>query len=203
MTFPLNLYSINSILPHLSLICQNKFFFSEVYISSGFSFLFFYPLKLVTGFANVTSFKLKSHDSLFYFKNTFKFVYGDHSLSHVTHLLSFLLFIHFFHTEYPLLIETSLLRTYVFFFIIIYFYLRGFTNLLTINQDIIKVNDYKLTNKSTQHMIYQSHKSTRCISKSKRHNQPLIQTIFSFKNSFSFIPFFHPNLMITTFKINF
>lgn len=34
----------------------------------------------------------------------------------MTHLLSFLLFIHFFHTEYPLLIETSLLRSYVLFF---------------------------------------------------------------------------------------
>ena len=49
----------------------------------------------------------------------------------MTHLLSFLLFIHFFHTEYPLLIEMSLLRSYVllffFFIIIIYFYLRGFT----------------------------------------------------------------------------
>jgi hypothetical protein len=52
-------------------------------------------------------------------------------LSHMTHLLSFLLFIHFFHIEYPLLIETSLLRSYVLFFflfiIIINFYLRGFT----------------------------------------------------------------------------
>jgi len=75
-----------------------------------------------------------------------------------------------------------------------------FINLLTINQDIIIVNDYKLINKSTQHMIHHSHKSTRCISKSKRHNQPLIQTIFSFKSSFSFIPFFHPNLMIPLFK---
>jgi hypothetical protein len=125
MTFPLNLYSINSILPHLSLIVKISFYFTGVYISSGFSFLFFYPLKLVTGFANVTSFKLKNHDSLFDFKNTFKFIYGDHSLSHMTHLLSFLLFIHFFHIEYPLLIETSLLRTYVFFFY--YYYLFLFT----------------------------------------------------------------------------
>jgi len=92
MTFPLNLYSINSILPHLSLICQNTCF-DRVYISSGFFFLFFYPLKLVIGFTNVISFKLKNHDSLFDFNNTFKFVYGDHSLSHMTHLLSFLLFI--------------------------------------------------------------------------------------------------------------
>jgi len=135
MTFPLNLYSINSILPHLSLICQNKFFFTGVYISSGFSFLFFYPLKLVTSFANVTSFKLKNHDSLFDFKNTFKFVYGHHSLSHMTHLLSFLLFIHFFHIEYPLLIETSLLRTYVFFFLLFIFIYGG-------------LHDYSLTRMS-------------------------------------------------------
>jgi hypothetical protein len=58
MTFPLNLYSLNSILPHLSLICQNKFFDQGLHIF-WFFFLFFYPLKLVIGFANVTSFKLK------------------------------------------------------------------------------------------------------------------------------------------------
>jgi hypothetical protein len=57
MTFPLNLYSINSILPYLSLIYQNKFFDRGLHIFSFF--LFFYPLKLVTGFANVMSFKLK------------------------------------------------------------------------------------------------------------------------------------------------
>ena len=60
MTFPLNLYLINSILPHLSLICQNKFFsYRGLHIFWFFFSLFFYPLKLVTGFANVTSFKLK------------------------------------------------------------------------------------------------------------------------------------------------
>jgi hypothetical protein len=58
MTFPLNLYSLNSILTHLSLICQNKFFDQGLHIF-WFFFLFFYPLKLVIGFANVTSFKLK------------------------------------------------------------------------------------------------------------------------------------------------
>ena len=58
MTFPFNLYSINSILPHLSLICQNTCFDRGLHIFWVF-FLFFYPLKLVTGFANVTSFKLK------------------------------------------------------------------------------------------------------------------------------------------------
>jgi len=130
MTFPLNLYSINSILPHLSLIYQNKFFFTGVYLSSGFSFLFFYPLKLVTGFANVTSFKLKNHDSLFYFKNTFKFVYGDHSLSHMTHLLPFLLFIHFFHTNIHYSSKPHYFEPMCFFIIIIYFYLRGLTNRL-------------------------------------------------------------------------
>jgi len=44
----------------------------------------------------------------------------------MTHLLSFLLFIHFFHTEYPLLIEISLLRSYVLFFFY-YYYLFLFT----------------------------------------------------------------------------
>ena len=58
MTFPLNLYSINSILPHLSLIFQNKFFFYQGLHIFSF-FLFFYLMNLVTGFANVTSFKLK------------------------------------------------------------------------------------------------------------------------------------------------
>ena len=87
MTFPLNLYSINSILPHLSLIFQNTCFDRGLHIFWVLFFLFFYPLKLVTGFANVTSFKLKNHDSLFDFNNTFKFIYGDHSLSHDTFIV--------------------------------------------------------------------------------------------------------------------
>jgi len=37
----------------------------------------------------------------------------------MTHLLSFLLFIHLFHTEYPLLIEMSLLRSYVLFLLLL------------------------------------------------------------------------------------
>ena len=126
MTFPFNLYSINSILPHLSLICQNTCFDRGLHIFWVF-FLFFYPLKLVTGFANVTSFKLKIIILFSTSTLPLKFFYRDHSLSHMTHLLSFLLFIHFFHTEYPLLIEMSLLRSYVLFFFIIYFYLRLFT----------------------------------------------------------------------------
>jgi hypothetical protein len=43
----------------------------------------------------------------------------------MTHLLSFLLFIHFFHTEYPLLIETSLLRSYVFLLLLFIFIYGG------------------------------------------------------------------------------
>jgi len=50
--------------------------------------------------------------------------------------LSFLLFIHFFHTEYPLLIEMSLLRSYVFFFY--YYYLFLFTGVYTIGEDVGK-----------------------------------------------------------------
>jgi hypothetical protein len=130
MTFPLNLYSLNSILPHLSLICQNKFFDQGLHIF-WFFFLFFYPLKLVIGFANVTSFKLKIM-TLFSTSTIPLNLFMKIILSHMTHLLSFLLFIHFFHTEYPLLVETPLLRSYVFYYYYYYyyylfFYLRGFT----------------------------------------------------------------------------
>ena len=94
MTSPLNLYSINTILPYLPLVCQNKFFDRGLHIFSFF--LFFYPLKLVIGFANVTSFKLKIMTLILTSTIHLNFSYGDHSLSHMTHLLSFLLFILFF-----------------------------------------------------------------------------------------------------------
>jgi hypothetical protein len=45
---------------------------------------------------------------------------------------------------------------------------------LVLNQDIIKVNHNKFANESSKHMIHQSHKSTWCISQTKRHNQLLI-----------------------------
>jgi hypothetical protein len=41
-----------------------------------------------------------------------------------------------------------------------------------------------------QNIVHQSHKSVRCISKTKRHKYTFIQTIFSLKSSFSFITFF-------------
>ena len=73
-------------------------------------------MKLLTGFANVTSFKLKITTLILtstiplnlFMEIIFSF------LSHMKHLLSFILFIHLFHTESSF-IETSLLRSYVFF----------------------------------------------------------------------------------------
>ena len=113
MTSPLNLYSINTILPYLPLVCQNKFFDRGLHIFSFF--LFFYPLKLVIGFANVTSFKLKIMTLILTSTIHLNFSYGDHSLSHMTHLLSFLLFILFFSYRISITHRESLLRSYFFF----------------------------------------------------------------------------------------
>jgi len=87
-------------------------------------FLFFYPLKLVTGFANVTSFKLKI--MTFFLTSTISLnLFMEIILSLTWHIYchSYYLFISFIPNIH------YLLRSYVLFFIIIiiYFYLRGFT----------------------------------------------------------------------------
>jgi hypothetical protein len=89
-----------------------------VYVFSFF--LFFYPLKLVDSFTNVTSFKLKIITLIL--TSTIPLnLFIEIILSYMTHLLSSLLFIHFFYTESPLLIETSLLQSY-FFLLFIFIY---------------------------------------------------------------------------------
>jgi len=124
MTFPLNLYSINSILPYLSLICQNKFFDWGLHIFSFF--LFFYQMKLVTGFANVTSFKLKIM-TLIPISTIPLNLFMEIILSLTWHIYyhSYYLFISFILNLH----YSSRLHYFdpMCFIIIIYFYLRGFT----------------------------------------------------------------------------
>ena len=82
-------------------------------------FLFFYPLKLVASFTNVTSFKLKIITLILTSTKPLN-LFIEIILSYMTHLLSSLLFIHFFYTESPLLIETSLLQSYFFCYLFLF-----------------------------------------------------------------------------------
>jgi len=61
---------------------------------------------------------------------------------------------------------------------------------------------YEPTNECTQYMVHQSHKSTRRNVNPKDMTNHSHKIIFSFKSSFSFISFFHSNMMISIFKIN-
>jgi len=76
----------------------------------------------------------------------------------MTHLLSFLLFIHFFHTEYPLLIKTSLLRTYVFFLLFIFIYggLQGYYEkiIYVIPQHVLEPSSFPVCNLGTAEVVF-------------------------------------------------
>ena len=72
-------------------------------------------MKLITSFTNVTSFKLKIMTLIL--NSTIPLnLFMEIILSHMTHLLSFLLFIHLFHTKSPLLIESHYFDPMFFFF---------------------------------------------------------------------------------------
>ena len=49
---------------------------------------------------------------------------------------------------------------------------------------------------------HQPHESIRCISQTKRHNQPFIQTIFCLESGLPFITFSNSDMMIATLQIN-
>lgn len=136
MTFPLNLYSINSILPHLSLICQNTCCDRGLHIFYFF-FLFFYPLKLITGFANVTSFKLKIM-TLFSTSTISLNLFMEIILSLTWHIychsyylfISFILNIHYSSKRHyfdPMC--CFFILSFYYYCCYYYFYLRGFTDL--------------------------------------------------------------------------
>ena len=78
-----------------------------------------------------------------------------------------------------------------------------FIKRLVVNQDIIKVNNNKLANKSSKHMIHQSHEGARCIGQTKWHYQPFIQPKLGFEGCFPFISFSHSDLVVATSQINF
>ena len=71
-----------------------------------------------------------------------------------------------------------------------------------VNQYIVKIYHYEITDKWPKQLCHHSHEGVRSIGQPKRHNQPFIQPIFSFKCSFSFIPWLDSNLVVPTLKIN-
>ena len=68
--------------------------------------------------------------------------------------------------------------------------------------NIFQIKNHKLTQESFQNFIHQPHESTRCISQTKRHNQPFLQTIFCVESSLPFITISNYDLMIATLQIN-
>ena len=63
-------------------------------------FLFFYPSKLITNFADVTNFESNIHYSLFNFINISKFIYRGHPLLHASYFLIFLIYSFIFITSF-------------------------------------------------------------------------------------------------------
>ena len=69
---------------------------------------------------------------------------------------------------------------------------------LIVNQDIVKLNYHKLSNKWFQYLIHKPHESVGSIGQSKRHHHPLIQPLLSY---LPLISRSDTNLVIPTLQI--
>ena len=72
---------------------------------------------------------------------------------------------------------------------------------LTVNQDIVKINYHKLSNKWFQYLIHKSYESAGSIGQSERHYHPLIQPLLCLKSCLPLISRSDPNLVIPTLEI--
>ena len=71
-----------------------------------------------------------------------------------------------------------------------------------IHQDVVKVHNHTLANDALKCVIHKSHKGAWCISQTKGHHKPLIESSFGFESHVPFIFLIDPNLITATSKIN-
>ena len=72
---------------------------------------------------------------------------------------------------------------------------------LIVNQDIVKLNYHKLSNKWFQYLIHKPHESAGSIGQSERHHHPFIQPLLCLKSYLPLISRLDPNLVIPTLDI--
>ena len=72
----------------------------------------------------------------------------------------------------------------------------------TMDKNVIKVNDDKLTDKRSQGLIHHPHESAWRVGQPKWHDHPLIQPFSCLKRHFPLITRPNANLIITTLQIH-
>lgn len=73
----------------------------------------------------------------------------------------------------------------------------------TLDKNVIKIYHQELTHKRSQHLSHYPHKCTGSVGQTKRHNHPLVQTIFRLEGCLPFISWSNADLMISTLEVNF
>ncbi|PKU88078.1 hypothetical protein MA16_Dca020049 [Dendrobium catenatum] len=76
------------------------------------------------------------------------------------------------------------------------------THRLTIDKNVVKVDNYKLSYERAQHLGHNPHESAWGITQSNWHDHPLIKSILDLKGSFSLIIVSDLDLVVPTFKVN-
>ena len=74
---------------------------------------------------------------------------------------------------------------------------------LIVNQDIVKINYYKLSNKGFQYLIYKPHENAGSIRQFEKHHHPLRQPLICLKSCLPLISRSDPNLVIPILEIQF
>ena len=67
---------------------------------------------------------------------------------------------------------------------------------MTVDENVIKIYDQKLTGEGPKHIIHEAHECTRGIRESERHDKPFAEPFGSFKCCLPFIPRPDANLVI-------
>ncbi len=77
-----------------------------------------------------------------------------------------------------------------------------FFHKVVINENVVYVNNYKITKPLSKNVVHECAKCDKCIGESKRHHQKLIQAKPCVANNIFFIPFYNSNLVIFRMQVN-
>lgn len=71
-----------------------------------------------------------------------------------------------------------------------------------VDEDMIKVDDDKISHKWLQYLMHKSHKYVGCVGQPKEHDLPLVETVLHLEHYLPLVAKAYSNLVIPTFKIN-
>ena len=74
---------------------------------------------------------------------------------------------------------------------------------LTIDQNVIKIENHKPTNVRPKHLVHKPHESARGVRKAEWHHNPLIQTPFGLECGLPLISLSKADLIVATSQVQF